>query len=84
MEILRRTVEMVRVSGLRVSNVDLTILCERPRIGPHADAIRGSLAAALEVAHDQVSVKGKSNEGMGWEGRGEGLAVHAVALLRTG
>jgi 2-C-methyl-D-erythritol 2,4-cyclodiphosphate synthase len=64
--------------------VDLTVVCERPRVGLHADAIRRSLAAALDVAPADVSVKGKSNEGMGWEGKEEGLAVHAVALLRAG
>ncbi|MEX1259131.1 MAG: 2-C-methyl-D-erythritol 2,4-cyclodiphosphate synthase [Gemmatimonadota bacterium] len=84
MELLRSAVALVRDAGYQVGNVDLTVVCERPRIGLHADAIRRSLAAALDVAPADVSVKGKSNEGMGWEGKEEGLAVHAVALLRAG
>jgi 2-C-methyl-D-erythritol 2,4-cyclodiphosphate synthase len=83
MELLRRAVREVRVRGFRVSNVDVTVICETPRIGPLSGAMRRSLADALGVEEDSVSVKGKSNEGMGWEGRGEGIAVHVVALLRS-
>lgn len=82
MELLRRSVGMVEEAGYRVGNVDLTVICERPRIGPVALRMRRSLAAALRTTPESVSVKGKTNEGMGWVGRGEGLAVHAVALLR--
>ncbi len=81
MELLRRAVSLVHEAGYRIVNVDLTVVTERPRIGPVAAEIRKSLAAALAVEPDDVSVKGKTNEGMGWEGREEGLAVHAVALL---
>jgi 2-C-methyl-D-erythritol 2,4-cyclodiphosphate synthase len=83
MELLRSAVVRVRAAGYLIANVDLTVICERPRIGPHSNDIRRSLAAALDVRPSDVSVKGKTNEGMGWEGRDEGLAVHAVALLRT-
>jgi 2-C-methyl-D-erythritol 2,4-cyclodiphosphate synthase len=62
-------------------NVDVTVVAEAPKIGPHADAMRERLAAVLGIAPDCVSVKGKSNEGMGWIGRGEGIAVLAVALV---
>jgi 2-C-methyl-D-erythritol 2,4-cyclodiphosphate synthase len=82
MELLRRAVEIVALRGYRVGNVDVTVICEVPRIGPMAPAMCRSLADALGVEEGAVSVKGKSNEGMGWEGRGEGLAVHAVALVR--
>ena len=81
MDLLRRSVDMIHRSGFRVGNVDLTIICEHPRIGPSALAIRQSLARALSIEESAVSVKGKSNETMGWEGNREGLAVHAVALL---
>jgi 2-C-methyl-D-erythritol 2,4-cyclodiphosphate synthase len=57
------------------------VVCETPRIGPHAAAMAERLAAAMSVGADAVSVKGKTNERMGWIGRGEGLAVHAVALV---
>lgn len=81
MELLRRVVNTLMEQGLKVGNVDVTVVCERPRIGPHVAGMRAGLAAALGVPHDAVSVKGKSNEGMGWIGRGEGLMVMAVALM---
>ena len=68
-------------AGYSVGNVDATVICESPRIGPHADAIRARLAAYLDVDETSVSVKGKSNEGMDAVGEGLGIAVHAVALL---
>jgi 2-C-methyl-D-erythritol 2,4-cyclodiphosphate synthase len=61
--------------------VDITVIAQRPKIGPHRVAIRDRLAAALGVSADDVSVKGKTNEGMGWIGREEGLAVMSVAML---
>lgn len=82
MELLRRSVGMVEEAGYRIGNVDLTVVCEEPRIGPVALRMRRSLAAALHTTPESVSVKGKTNEGMGWEGRQEGLAVHVVALLQ--
>ncbi len=83
MDLLGRAVALVHDAGYRVGNVDLTVICQsRPRISPVAPAIRASLARVLQVSEDQVSVKGKTNESMGWEGREEGLAVHAIALLR--
>ena len=62
-------------------NADVTVVAERPRIGPHRQAVRASLAAAIGVDVTAVSVKGKTNEGMGWVGRAEGLACMAVASL---
>lgn len=81
-EMLRAAVERVRGKGWRVGQVDVTVISERPRISPHRDAMRARLAEALGVLPDDVSVKGKTNEGMGWIGRGEGLACIAVATLR--
>lgn len=82
-EMLRAAVERVRGKGWRVGQVDVTVISERPRISPHRDAMRARLAEALGVLPDDVSVKGKTNEGMGWVGRGEGLACIAVATLRS-
>jgi 2-C-methyl-D-erythritol 4-phosphate cytidylyltransferase/2-C-methyl-D-erythritol 2,4-cyclodiphosphate synthase len=82
LELLRIAVAMVADAGWSVTNVDAVIVAERPRIAPHVDAIRARLAAALAVAADAVSVKGKTNEGMGESGRGEGIVVHAVATIR--
>jgi len=81
MDLLRRALDLVHQAGWEVGNVDLTVICEAPKIGPHARKIRDRLAEVLGVGPGEVSIKGKTNETMGWEGRGEGLAVHAVALL---
>ena len=81
MDLLRRAMEVLRSSGYHVVNVDVTVVCESPRVAPHVEAMRGALATAMTVTPGSVSVKGKTNEGMGWIGRGEGIAVHAVALV---
>ena len=84
MELLASAVALVHGAGWRVGNVDITVICERPRIGPRATGMRERLSARMGVTADAVSVKGKSNEGMGWIGRGEGIAVCAVAALERG
>ena len=84
MELLARSVALLRAEGWRVGNVDVTVICERPRIGPRAAGMRAALAGRMGVGAGAVSVKGKSNEGMGWIGRGEGIAVCAVAALVGG
>ena len=81
-EMLRAAVARVRDRGWVVENADVTVVAELPKIGPHRAAMRAALAEALGVAPDDVSVKGKTNEGMGWIGRGEGLACIAVASVR--
>ena len=68
-------------AGYSVGNVDVTLICEKPKIRPHVDAIRLRLAELLRVSVDAVSVKGKTNEGMDAVGEGLGIAVHAVALV---
>lgn len=82
MELLRYATGLAREAGLRVANVDVTVVCEAPRLGPYVSAMRERLAHALGIPASAVSVKGKSNEGMGWIGRGEGIAAMAVALLQ--
>jgi 2-C-methyl-D-erythritol 2,4-cyclodiphosphate synthase len=81
MALLARVVEMLEAEGYMVVNVDVTVVTESPRLGRYADAMRERLATVLRVAPRAVSLKAKSNEGMGWIGRGEGLAAFAVALL---
>lgn len=87
-EMLAAAVARVRERGWDVAQVDVTVVAESPKIGPHRAAIAARLAATLGVPPDCVGVKGKTNEGMGWIGRGEGLACLAVATLvpraRTG
>lgn len=80
-DMLRAAVTTIHKLGYRVSNVDATVVAEAPRIGPHVAAMRDRLADALGVAATAVSVKGKTNEGMGWIGRGEGIACIAIATL---
>lgn len=81
MLLLAQATAIIHEAGYRVGNVDVTVICERPAIAPHKSAMATKLAAALQVAPGDVSIKGKTNESMGWEGRREGIAVHAVALL---
>ena len=79
--LLERATEVLKGRDWHVVNVDVTVVCESPKIGPWADAMRARLSRALGVTETQVSIKGKTNEGMGWIGAGEGLAVHSVALV---
>ena len=80
-QLLAAVVAEIAAAGWRVGNVDATVICERPKLRPHVDAIRARLASLLGVDVGQVSVKGKTNERMDDVGAGAGIAVHAVALL---
>lgn len=80
-DLLVQAMQVLTARGWQVVNVDVTVVCESPKIRPHADGMRARLAGALGVAPDRVSIKGKTNEGLGWIGAGEGIAVHAVALI---
>jgi len=80
-DLLRRVVAMVHERGLRVGNVDVTAVAQAPRLGPHIEAMRANLAADLEVGVEDVNIKATTTERMGYTGRGEGIAAHAVALL---
>jgi len=73
--------DLARRAGLRVANCDVTVLCESPKLGPHKAAMKAKIAELLGVPADRVGVKAKTNEGMGWIGRGEGLGAMAVVLL---
>lgn len=81
-DLLRRVVALVAAAGLRPGNVDVTILAQAPRIAPHVSAMRDHIAADLGVPAARVNVKATTTEGLGFVGRREGIAVHAVALLR--
>lgn len=80
-DLLRRAVAIVHARGFAVGNADIVVLAERPRLGPHADAMRERLADALGVAAGAVSVKAKTGEGVDAVGRGDAIAAHAVATL---
>jgi 2-C-methyl-D-erythritol 4-phosphate cytidylyltransferase/2-C-methyl-D-erythritol 2,4-cyclodiphosphate synthase len=84
LDLLGRSVAILAERGWRPANVDVTVILERPKLVPHLAAIRRNLAAVLRLAVDQVSVKGKTNEGVDAVGRGEAIAAHAVAMLVPG
>ena len=79
--LLKGAMELVRHGGYRVSNVDVTVIAQKPKLLPYLDQMRSNLAAALGVDAGAVSIKGKTNEGVDSMGRGESMACHAVALI---
>jgi len=81
LQLLQRVVGLLNQKGYCVANVDATLILQRPKIAPHVPAMRRNLAQARRVAGNAVSVKATTTEELGWEGRGEGVAAHAVALI---
>lgn len=79
--LLRHVVTLLRDRGYRVGNVDVTIIAQEPKMAPHITAMRENIAADLDIAVDSVSVKATTTERLGFTGRSEGIAAHAVALL---
>jgi 2-C-methyl-D-erythritol 2,4-cyclodiphosphate synthase len=80
-EMLRIAAERVQAAGWQVGQVDVVVIAETPRIAPHRSAMRERIAGALRCGAADVSIKGKTNEGMGFIGRGEGIACLATATL---
>ena len=78
---LRHCNGLIGEKGWKVGNADITVICERPKVGPHADAMRVLIAADLGIDADAVSVKATTSEKLGFTGRGEGIAAQAVVLL---
>jgi 2-C-methyl-D-erythritol 2,4-cyclodiphosphate synthase len=83
LDFLAHAVELITDRGYSIANVDATVLAERPKLRPHIQAMRESLASVLRIDIDQVNVKAKTNEGLESIGRSEAMAAQAVALLRT-
>jgi len=83
LELLRTAHQRASAAGATFAQGDITVVAEQPKLAPFVDRMQQRLAAALGVPAGRVSVKAKTNEGMGWIGRGEGIAVIAVALLET-
>jgi 2-C-methyl-D-erythritol 2,4-cyclodiphosphate synthase len=79
--LLRGAMAAVRKAGWQVGNIDATVIAQAPRIAPHVAAMCANIAADLGILPADVNVKGKTNERLGFEGRGEGIAAHAVAML---
>ena len=82
-ELLRVVMGMVKTKGFRVGNVDLTVLAERPKLGPYREDMRKNLAAVLEVTPEDVNIKATTGEKMGFVGREEGMMAEAVVLLEA-
>ncbi|HEX9523062.1 MAG TPA: 2-C-methyl-D-erythritol 2,4-cyclodiphosphate synthase, partial [Reyranella sp.] len=80
---LRHAVRLVEAAGGRIVHLDLTLICEAPRIGPHRDAMVESIARIAGVGRDRVSVKATTTEGLGFTGRGEGIVAQAVATVEV-
>jgi len=83
LDLLRRAVLLIAEQGLEVGNVDVTVILERPKIKDHVDGMRAAVAAAIGIDTSRVSIKGKTNEGVDAVGRGEAIAAHAIALVRS-
>jgi 2-C-methyl-D-erythritol 2,4-cyclodiphosphate synthase len=84
MQLLQQVVASVRELGLQIVNMDCTLVMERPKLGPHRGAIREALAATLGLSSQRVNVKASTGEGIGFVGRGEGVAALAVVSLQSG
>lgn len=81
LQLLARVVHLLESRNYQVVNVDVTVVAETPRIGPYAERMQERLSSVIGISPGHISIKGKSNEGMGWIGRSEGIAVMAVALI---
>jgi len=80
--LLDRIFGIVRKNGFAVNNVDVTVVLEKPKLSPHIPAMRKTLESVLDLPADRISIKARTNEGMGFVGRGEGVAVFAVVSLK--
>ena len=80
---LSHAAELVRARGFEISNIDCTIVCELPKIGPHAAAMQANLAKIIDIEQTRISVKATTSERLGFTGRQEGIAAIATAALQT-
>ena len=80
--LLKEVCRLVRAAGFEIENIDATILCQAPKLRPYIDAMRRNIADTCDLPLGRVSVKATTEEGLGFTGRGEGIAAHAVTLLR--
>ncbi|MDN5332545.1 MAG: 2-C-methyl-D-erythritol 2,4-cyclodiphosphate synthase [Tepidanaerobacteraceae bacterium] len=80
--LLKRVGEMLKREGFGVVNIDAVICAERPKLSPYVERMRENIAQALNISKEKVSVKATTTEGMGFEGRGEGISAQAVCLIK--
>ena len=81
--LLQRVYEAVKEKGYEITNIDATVLAQRPKLRPYIDTMRENIAKALDVDVDRISVKATTEEGLGFTGKGEGIAAHCVCLLNA-
>ncbi|MGH7467030.1 MAG: 2-C-methyl-D-erythritol 2,4-cyclodiphosphate synthase [Longimicrobiales bacterium] len=81
LQLLQQAYHKLEELNYQVVNVDVSVICEAPKLGAHVPAMRAQLARTLGVGNHHISIKAKTNEGMGWIGRGEGVAVIAVVAI---
>jgi 2-C-methyl-D-erythritol 2,4-cyclodiphosphate synthase len=81
LELLRRVVAMVRKGGFRIGNIDVTLVAEQPKIAGQIPQMQENIARTAVIEKDRVSIKATTTEGLGFTGRGEGIAAHAVVLV---
>jgi 2-C-methyl-D-erythritol 2,4-cyclodiphosphate synthase len=81
--LLKRVIELVNTKGWRVGNADITIVAQAPKMSPYIQAMREILAGDLDTSIGNLNIKATTTENLGFTGRGEGIAVHAVALLQA-
>ena len=79
---LEQTRKLLAERGLRIVHLDAIVICERPKLGPHFPAMRAALGKSLGISEGQISLKAKTNEGVGEIGRGEAIAAHTIATLQ--
>jgi 2-C-methyl-D-erythritol 2,4-cyclodiphosphate synthase len=80
--LLGKVISLLATQGMAVENIDATLIMQKPKIAPFIDQMREKIAAAAGIAIDQVSIKATTTEGLGFTGREEGIAAHAVAMIR--
>ena len=80
--LLKEVKNKLNSRGIEIINIDLVVICQEPKISPHADEMKKNIAGALNIEVSRIGIKGKTTEGLGFTGRGEGIACSTVALLR--
>jgi len=80
--LLERVGDIIRKAGLEVENIDAVVIAQRPKLMPHSSKMKAKMAEALGVVPGRINIKASTTEGLGFEGRGEGIAAQAVALLK--
>ncbi len=81
LELARRTAVLLDEAGYRIGNIDATLICQKPRLAPYIEKMAENIAEAFCIGPSRVSVKATTEEGLGFTGRGEGIAAQAVALI---